>query len=102
MGFYVGGMTQKKLDESITKHILMGSRNMISEGFSEKSLNSIILVSPLADIEQSIGRIIRQPPNERTVKPLVIDIVDNFSIFINRFNKRKAFYNKNQYNIIIP
>jgi|TARA_B110000261_G_scaffold150784_1_gene178605 hypothetical protein len=102
MGFYVGGMTQKKLDESITKHILMGSRNMISEGFSEKSLNSIILVSPLADIEQSIGRIIRQPPNERTVKPLVIDIVDNFSIFINRFNKRRAFYNKNNYNIIVP
>lgn len=102
MGFYVGGMNQKKLDESITKHILLGSRNMISEGFSEKSLNSIILVSPLADIEQSIGRIIRQPPNERTVKPLVIDIVDNFSIFINRFNKRKAFYSKNNYNIIVP
>jgi hypothetical protein len=102
MGFYVGGMSQKKLEESITKHILLGSRNMCSEGFSQKSLNSIILVSPFGDIEQSIGRILREPPNERKVKPLVIDIVDNFSIFINRFNTRKSYYSKRNYNIIVP
>ena len=56
----------------------------------------------MGEIEQQIGRILRQPPNERKVKPLVIDIVDNFSIFINRFNKRRAFYNNNNYNIIVP
>lgn len=102
MGFYVGGMTQKKLEESSTKQILYGSFSMTSEGLDIPSLNSIILVSPMGDIEQSIGRVLRQPPNERKANPLVIDIVDNFSIFINRFNKRKAFYSKNNYNIIVP
>jgi hypothetical protein len=102
MGFYVGGMSQKKLDESSSTQIILGSNSMLAEGYSNDLLNSIILVSPMGEIEQQIGRILRQPPNERKVKPLVIDIVDNFSIFINRFNKRRAFYNKNNYNIIIP
>jgi len=102
MGFYVGGMTQKKLEESSTKQILYGSFSMTSEGLDIPSLNSIILVSPMGDIEQSIGRVLRQPPNERKANPLVIDIVDNFSIFINRFNKRKEYYSKKNYNIIVP
>jgi hypothetical protein len=102
MGFYVGGMSQKKLDESSSTQIILGSNSMLAEGYSNDLLNSIILVSPMGEIEQQIGRILRQPTNERKVKPLVIDIVDNFSIFINRFNKRRAFYNKNNYNIIIP
>ena len=102
MGFYVGGMSAKNLAESSSKKILMGSSSMVKEGYNDPELNSIILVSPMGDIEQAVGRILRIKKEDRTVKPLIIDIVDNFSIFINRFNKRKAFYNKNQYNIIIP
>ena len=102
MGFYVGGMTQKKLEESSSKQIILGSNSMLAEGYDNQLLNSIILVSPMGEIEQQIGRILRLQKENRKVKPLVIDIVDNFSIFINRFNKRKAYYSKNNYNIIIP
>tara|TARA_B110000285_G_scaffold203016_1_gene238786 strand:- start:135 stop:1160 length:1026 start_codon:yes stop_codon:yes gene_type:complete len=102
MGFYVGGMTQKKLEESSSTQIILGSNSMLAEGYDNQLLNSIILVSPMGEIEQQIGRILRLQKENRKVKPLVIDIVDNFSIFINRFNKRKAYYSKNNYNIIIP
>ena len=102
MGFYVGGMTQKNLAESSTKQILLGTSSMASEGLDIPTLNSIILVSPMGDIQQAVGRVLREPASKRKANPLVIDIVDNFSIFINRFNKRRIFYNKNNYNIIIP
>jgi len=101
MGYYIGGMTQKKLNESAKANIILATTHMSSEGLDIPTLNSLILVSPMSDIEQSVGRILRSKVSDRIIKPLIIDIVDNFSIFINRFNKRKAYYKKKKYNIII-
>jgi superfamily II DNA or RNA helicase len=101
MGYYIGGMTQKKLNESAKANIILATTHMSSEGLDIPTLNSLILVSPMSDIEQSVGRILRSKVSDRVIKPLIIDIVDNFSIFINRFNKRKAYYKKKKYNIII-
>ena len=56
----------------------------------------------MGDIQQAVGRVLREPVSKRKANPLVIDIVDNFSIFINRFNKKKSYYAKNNYNIIVP
>jgi len=101
MGYYIGGMSQTKLNESAKANIILATTHMSSEGLDIPTLNSLILVSPMSDIEQSVGRILRSKVSDRIIKPLIIDIVDNFSIFINRFNKRKAYYKKKKYNIII-
>lgn len=101
IGYYIGGMTQKKLNESAKANIILATTHMSSEGLDIPTLNSLILVSPMSDIEQSVGRILRSKVSDRIIKPLIIDIVDSFSIFINRFNKRKAYYKKKKYNIII-
>jgi len=100
IGYYIGGMTQKKLNESAKANIILATTHMSSEGLDIPTLNSLILVSPMSDIEQSVGRILRSKVSDRIIKPLIIDIVDNFSIFINRFNKRKAYYKKKKYNIM--
>jgi superfamily II DNA or RNA helicase len=100
MGYYIGGMTQKKLNESAKANIILATTHMSSEGLDIPTLNSLILVSPMSDIEQSVGRILRSKVSDRIIKPLIIDIVDNFSIFTNRFNKRKAYYKKKKYNIM--
>lgn len=99
MGYYIGGMSQTKLNESSKKDIILATTHMSSEGLDIPTLNSLILVSPMSDIEQSVGRILRSKVSDRIVKPLIIDIVDNFSIFTNRFNKRKAYYKKKKYNV---
>tara|TARA_Y100000385_G_scaffold204097_1_gene211453 strand:+ start:378 stop:1733 length:1356 start_codon:yes stop_codon:yes gene_type:complete len=99
MGYYIGGMSQTKLNESAKANIILATTHMSSEGLDIPSLNSLILVSPMSDIEQSVGRILRSKVSDRIVKPLIIDIVDNFSIFTNRFNKRRAYYKKKKYNI---
>ena len=99
MGYYIGGMSQTKLNESAKANIILATTHMSSEGLDIPTLNSLILVSPMSDIEQSVGRILRSKVSDRIVKPLIIDIVDNFSIFTNRFNKRKAYYKKKKYNV---
>lgn len=99
-GFYIGGMSQKKLDESCRKDILLGSCSMINEGFDLPDLNTLLFASPLSCIEQAVGRILRKKPEDRTVTPLIIDIIDNFSIFAGRFNKRKSYYTSKKYQIV--
>ena len=100
MGYYIGGMSQTKLNESAKANIILATTHMSSEGLDIPTLNSLILVSPMSDIEQSVGRILRSKVSDRILKPLIIDIVDNFSIFTTRFNKRKAYYKKKKYNIM--
>lgn len=99
-GFYMGGMKERDLEKSKTKQIILGTYNMISEGFDLPSLDTLVLASPKSDVEQSIGRIQRKHTiTEKDNIPLVIDIVDNFSLFEKQANKRKVFYKKMKYEI---
>lgn len=99
IGYYVGGMKQSDLKESEKQNILLGTYNMVSEGFDLPKLNTLVLASPKSDVEQSVGRIQRQLKEERKYVPLIIDIVDQFSLFSNQGVKRKTFYKKKGYNI---
>lgn len=101
VGLYVGGMKNDHLEISKTKKIILGTFNMVSEGFDLPKLDTLVLATPKSDIEQSVGRIQRKHilTKEDNI-PLIIDIVDDFSIFANQFNKRKAFYNKKKYTIL--
>lgn len=97
-GFYMGGMKEIELEKSKLKQIILGTFNMISEGFDLPSLDTLILASPKSDVEQSIGRIQRKHViTENDNIPLVIDIIDNFSLFEKQANKRKNFYKKMKY-----
>ena len=100
-GFYVGGMKPQELRDSQEKNIILGTFSMASEGMDIPKLNTIILGSPKSDIVQSVGRILREKKESRKFHPLIIDINDEFSIFINQSNKRLKFYNKCNYDINI-
>ncbi len=98
-GMYVGGMKIRDLQKSEQSSIILGTFAMISEGFDCKRLNTLILATPRRDVEQSVGRILRQQSHERTVKPLVIDIIDTFSIFDKQAHKRLQLYEHQGYSI---
>ena len=100
-GYYIGGMKQHELKISQDKKIILGTFSMASEGMDIPKLNSIILGSPKSDIEQSIGRVLRQPEHLRKFHPYVFDICDDFANFSNQYKKRLKFYNKNKYDIHI-
>ena len=99
IGYYVGGLTQKELDNSATKQIILATFQMASEGMNIPSLNTVIFASPISDIQQSIGRILREKPSERKYIPLCIDIWDQFSTFVNKGYTRIKYYKKFDYNI---
>ena len=100
VGFYVGGMSDEQLSESERDcDILLGTFSMASEGMDIPKLDTIILSTPKSDIIQSVGRILRKKPEDRIYIPLIIDINDNFSMFINQSKKRLKYYKKCSYNI---
>ena len=99
-GFYLGGMKQSELQETEEKDVILGTFTMASEGFDCKyPLNTIILGSPKTNIEQAVGRILREEAHKRKKVPLVIDIADKFSVFSRQAQKRIKYYNKNKYDI---
>jgi len=93
IGYYVGGMKQKDLDISATKHVILGTFAMASEGMNIPVLNAVLLATPKSNIEQSIGRILRLKKEERRVQPMILDVVDQtFPECLGQWNKRRKFY----------
>ena len=99
IGKYIGRLKQDVLDASLQCRIIIGTYNMIEEGFDCKSLDTLIMATPKVDIEQSVGRILRKQKADRTIKPLVIDIYDQFANNINKGKRRMTFYRKQKYDI---
>lgn len=99
IGYYVGGMNKKELDEGASKDIILATFQLASEAMDIPKLNTLVLASPVSSIEQPIGRIQRKKKEEREYMPLVIDLLDEFSIFERQGAKRIAFYKKNDYTI---
>lgn len=94
IGLYIGGMKNSDLEISNKARIILATYKMASEGYNNPELDTLIFASPVCKIEQAVGRILRQ---ENKNKPLVIDIVDPFSFFINYYSKRNKYYNSKNY-----
>ena len=96
VGYYVGGMKEAALKETETKKVVIATYSMASEALDIKTLTTLIMATPKTDIEQSVGRILR----EKHSNPIVVDIIDSHDLFKNQWRKRKVFYKKENYKII--
>lgn len=100
VAYYVGGMKQKDLDKATEAQVLLGTFAMASEGMNVPTLNAVLLSTPKSNIEQSVGRILRVKPEDRTIQPLIFDIVDaTFNECNGQWNKRRKFYKDCGYEI---
>lgn len=119
VGLYIGrNGTNKKLhnqmlQDSMTCDVILATYDMAMEGLNIKTLNTILLGSPLVglqvqnihgekkvfcnDIKQTIGRILRDKHSD--TPRIVYDIVDNFANYIQWASQRTRYYNKEKYNI---
>lgn len=98
--FYIGGMKQEALKRSEDKQVILATYHIAAEGFDCPGLDTLILASPKSDVIQCVGRIQRTPQHLRKHKPLVIDIVDNFSIFQGQGRKRHKYYKSCKYDVV--
>ena len=96
VGYYIGGMKEVALKETETKKIVIATYSMAAEALDIKTLTTLIMATPKTDIEQSVGRILR----EKHSQPIVVDIIDSHELFQKQWIKRRAFYKKQNYKIV--
>jgi superfamily II DNA or RNA helicase len=96
VGYYIGGMKESALKETEGKKIVIATYSMAAEALDIKTLTTLLMATPKTDIEQAVGRILR----EKHGNPVVIDIIDQHLPFKNQWRKRKTFYKKQNYKII--
>jgi superfamily II DNA or RNA helicase len=95
--FYIGGRKDYELDAAKKNRVMLGTAQLIREGFDKKKLDTLFMVTPLSDVEQSIGRILRVCEEKKS--PIVVDIVDYNPICIAMYKKRRKYYAKRNWQI---
>jgi len=97
VGYYVGGMKEKDLKESEGMKIIIATYAMAEEALDIKTLSTLVMATPKVDVRQAVGRILRNQDGEK----VVIDIIDQHNIFLRHWNKRRIWYNKQKFKIIM-
>ena len=96
-GYYIGGMKPDELIHSTKQSIILATYPMAAEGLDISTIDTILLATPKTNVEQAIGRIRIQ--TERINDPLILDIIDDFSIFSSQAYQRLKLYKKKGYQI---
>jgi superfamily II DNA or RNA helicase len=77
--------------------LVFATYSMLEEGYDDPDLDTLILATPRSRVQQTVGRIERHKDGK--LVPLVIDIVDPFSIYTNMWYKRFHFYKSRGFSI---
>jgi len=90
-GLYMGGMKQKDLDASAEKKIIIATFSQAHEGLDIPKLDTVILATPKSDIQQSIGRVMRETKGKKN-NPHIYDVSDQWSLLTAMWYKRLKVY----------
>jgi superfamily II DNA or RNA helicase len=55
VGYYVGGMKESALKESESKQVVLATFSMAAEGLDIRTLTTLFMITPMTNIEQSVG-----------------------------------------------
>ncbi|AGE58266.1 ATP-dependent RNA helicase [Paramecium bursaria Chlorella virus NY2B] len=77
--------------------VIIATYSLASEGFDCPRLNALVLATPSSNVVQAVGRILR---GGRGNDPIIIDIVDKYSLFYSQLAKRKTIYKKIGFTIL--
>lgn len=96
--YYIGKMkTNERQMAEKYGDILFATYELAQEGLDIDRLNTVILATPKRNVEQAIGRIMRKILKSTDMKPMIIDIVDQLSVFYGQGKARWRLYKKNKY-----
>jgi len=94
-GLYIGQMKQEELSISNNCSVILGTFQLVSEGFDNPRLDTVILATSKSNVIQSIGRVMRR---KNVFRPLIIDIVDK-QYLIGQYRARLKLYTDKEYEI---
>jgi len=89
-GFYIGGRSEEELDKAASKQILFGTYGMAYEGMDVPDIDMLTLATPVKDVEQPVGRILRQ--HEDKMRPVIADFVDRHKTLVKWARDGRAPY----------
>ena len=104
IGFYVGGMKKDQLKAASDKSLIFATFEMASEGLDILALDTLFMLTPKGNVNQSVGRILRKQFDEYEYPPLIVDFVDEIeSVKRLAFIRMKLYKSRNYViNGIIP
>jgi len=76
VGYYVGGMEEDERKESAQAQVIFATKQYASEGLDIPALDTLVIATPMGDVEQAVGRIQRPHPDKK--EPIVVDIRDDY------------------------
>lgn len=94
VGLLIGKTKSEDRSVNISRKVLLASYGLCREGFDKPSLDTLVFATPITNIEQSVGRILR---GQSSRAPVVVDFVDNYSVFFAYAAKRQSFYTARNY-----
>lgn len=90
---YVGSTSKADREEAIKADVIFATTQLVSEGFDVPPLDTLFLTTPISDVEQAVGRILRPHPGKKD--PVVVDFRDDaIPLFERMGQKRDTFYAK--------
>jgi len=94
-GLFLGSMKLTELEKSKQSRVIFATYKAFGEGVSEKDLNTLLLITPKksndsGNLDQIVGRIFRK--DHLHTPPMIIDLIDNFSVFSAQSRGRITFY----------
>jgi superfamily II DNA or RNA helicase len=90
-GFYVGGMKEDELEDAAKARVIFATRQFAEEGLDIPELDTIFLTTPMSDVDQAVGRILRPAAGKK--EPIVVDFRDeNVSLCKKAGDSRERFY----------
>jgi superfamily II DNA or RNA helicase len=91
MGYYTSGIAEAQLEANANKRVVLATYKMCGEGTNYPDWDTLVMMTPHADVKQFIGRVMRKVEGKKT--PVVLDLVDADSLFANYFlSREKQFY----------
>jgi superfamily II DNA or RNA helicase len=96
--YYIGSTKQKERQEAEKNgDILFATFEMAQEGLDIPNLNAVIFATPKKNVVQSAGRVLRKILQDGDIRPLIIDISDELSIFKSQSKVRERFYKQTHF-----
>lgn len=96
-GVLCGETPQRERAAQAARSIVLATYPLCRQGFDKPRLDTLVMVTPVTAIEQCVGRILRSHPSKQP--PLVVDIVDPYSLFMGEARKRRRQYDAWGYNV---
>ena len=98
--YYTGDCKQsERFEAEKNADIIFATYHMAQEGLDIPRLNTVVFATPKKDIVQAVGRILRKELQNGDIRPLIVDIVDNLTVFTKQANVREKFYVQSDYKL---